>query len=124
MYLKIINREITADRWPWQVRKSSAWMATPDEAKGQKYGWKPTKGMGRFGGGWNWELGVSIGRASVILNLLYGMVRISKPSRCGWCGEPILSGQKTHKWKADHGTKRFHLECTDASYDCTDASYD
>lgn len=117
MYLKIINREITADRWPWQVRKSSALLSTPDEAKGMKYGWKSTKGMGRFGGGWNWELGVSIGHAYVILSLLYGMVRISKPARCGDCGKPILHGQKTHPWKSSHGVKRFHLECVEMTND-------
>jgi hypothetical protein len=33
---------------------------------------------GRFGGGWNWKLGVDIGGSSVILNLLVSTLRIER----------------------------------------------
>lgn len=68
--LNIGKLKITASRWPWQG-----------------YGWFPHRnGKGptaplnpadaRFGGGWRWKLGVSIGGKTVILDLLFGMVRI------------------------------------------------
>lgn len=64
--------EITASRWPWQG-----------------YGWFPHKnGKGptamlnssgaRFGGGWKYKLGISVGGSAIILDLLFGMVRISR----------------------------------------------
>ena len=34
--------------------------------------------MGRFGGGWNWEVGVQVGRSTVIVNLLVASLRFSK----------------------------------------------
>ncbi len=49
---------IKADRWPWQQNKRSLF-------------------MGRFGGGWNWNLGFQAGGRTIILNLLWGSVRIS-----------------------------------------------
>lgn len=33
--------------------------------------------MGRFGGGWDWELGVQVSRRSVLFNLLVMIVRFS-----------------------------------------------
>lgn len=33
---------------------------------------------GRFGGGWNWKLGVMIGGSTVLLDLLVASVRISR----------------------------------------------
>lgn len=33
--------------------------------------------MGRFGGGWNWELGVQVGEGDFILNLLVLSIRIT-----------------------------------------------
>ncbi len=40
--------------------------------------WRSAKNpMGRFGGGWQWELGIQVGRTSVIVNLLVLSVRIS-----------------------------------------------
>lgn len=70
--MKIWKYEITASRFPWQG-----------------YGWFPHKnGKGptaplnpdsaRFGGGWNWKLGISTGGTTVLLDLLFGTVRISK----------------------------------------------
>ncbi len=43
--------------------------------------------MGRFGGGWNWELGFQLGGTTIIFNLLVCSVRVSltkpKPSAGG-----------------------------------------
>ncbi len=36
--------------------------------------------VGRFGGGWKYKLGIQMGGSSIIINLLYGMIRISKES--------------------------------------------
>jgi hypothetical protein len=33
---------------------------------------------GRFGGGWNWIVGIEIGGKSIIINWLVGTIRISK----------------------------------------------
>lgn len=109
MYIKLLNREITASRWPWQIRTSVAALSGPDEKVGDRYGWKPTKGVGRFGGGWNWELGINIGGSTVVFNLLYGMISISKPRKCECCDKPILRGQKSGPWAEGGYTK--HLAC-------------
>ena len=34
--------------------------------------------MGRFGGGWNWNLGFQLGGSTLIINYLVGTLRISK----------------------------------------------
>lgn len=112
MYIKFINLEIVASRWPWQIRTHVAVLSGPDEKAGDRYGWKPTKGMGRFGGGWNWKLGVNIGGSTVVFNLLYGMISISKPRKCVCCDKPILRGQKSGPW-AEGGYKK-HLACYEA----------
>lgn len=70
--MKVWKYEITASRFPWQG-----------------YGWFPHKngkgptapinpGGARFGGGWNWKLGISTGGTTILLDLLFGTVRISK----------------------------------------------
>jgi hypothetical protein len=32
--------------------------------------------LGRFGGGWNWKCGIMIGGKTVILDILFGSIRI------------------------------------------------
>lgn len=70
--MKIGRLEIKASRFPWQG-----------------YGWFPHKNgngpkaplnpMGsRFGGGWNYKLGIAVGGSTVIVDLLFGSIRISK----------------------------------------------
>lgn len=70
--MKIGCIEVKATRWPWQG-----------------YGWFPHKnGNGpkaplnsngaRFGGGWNYKLGVSIGGRTVLIDLIFGSIRIAK----------------------------------------------
>jgi hypothetical protein len=36
----------------------------------------PDTPLGRFGGGWQWEVGVQVGRSSAIVNLLVAALRI------------------------------------------------
>lgn len=70
--MKIGKITIKASRWPWQG-----------------YGWFPHKnGKGptailnssgaRFGAGWTYKLGISIGDSSVMIDLLFGIITISK----------------------------------------------
>ena len=49
--------QIKFKRWPWQGYDDC--------------------GLGRFGGGWNYSLGIQFGRNSAIINLLWGMIRIT-----------------------------------------------
>lgn len=68
--MRIGKLDITASRFPWQG-----------------YGWFPHKngkgptallnGSGaRFGGGWKYKLGVSIGGTTVMVDLLFGTLSI------------------------------------------------
>ena len=38
---------------------------------------RKSKGWGRFGGGWNWVLGIQVGSTSLIINLIILSIRIS-----------------------------------------------
>lgn len=41
--------------------------------------WRRNDGwMGRFGGGWNWKLGIQVGGATAIISLVVLEVRISR----------------------------------------------
>lgn len=43
------------------------------------FNWRSSKNLwGRFGGGWNWKLGVMIGGTTVILDILIFSIRINK----------------------------------------------
>lgn len=55
----------------------------------QGYGWFPHKngkgptallnpGGSRFGGGWNYKLGIELGGTTILLNLLFGIVVIRR----------------------------------------------
>lgn len=74
----------TADRYKIKLGRlsieTSRWPS-------QGYGWFPHKNGkrpkamlnpqgSRFGGGWNYRLGIDIGGSSVLLNLIFGMVAI------------------------------------------------
>lgn len=69
--MKLGKINIKASRFPWQG-----------------YGWFPHKngkgptaplnpGGARFGGGWNWKLGVSVGGSTILVDLLFGTIRIN-----------------------------------------------
>jgi hypothetical protein len=72
---------VKAERWPWQKREPH-WSHC--DMQGDKWGWKPIPGMGRFGGGWNYNLGFQIGSKTVILNLIFGQVtiRLRRSRKC------------------------------------------
>jgi hypothetical protein len=38
----------------------------------------PRNAWGRFGGGWNWNVGVQVGGSTVIVNLLVASLRIDR----------------------------------------------
>lgn len=70
---------IKADRWPWQ-----GWGWFPHRAKGKSPGFAPLNSSGaRFGGGWAWKVGISVGPSgrSIIIDLLFGSVRIDRMER-------------------------------------------
>jgi hypothetical protein len=47
-----------------------------------KFEWRdPKSPMGRFGGGWNWNVGVQVGGSTVILNLLVCSLRFDRKRR-------------------------------------------
>lgn len=91
---------IEARRWPWQKAGHTALLNSAKERAMSKYGWLPTDGMGRFGGGWNWKLGVSMGHLlptehgwSVHFDLLFGTLDIGYRS--------VKSAELNRKWKRE-----------------------
>jgi len=70
--MKIGRLNIESSRWPWQPIGGRY-----DQPNRTNYGWKPLGGMGRFGGGWNFKLGIAIGENSMVLDLIFGMIRIN-----------------------------------------------
>lgn len=56
---------VTASRWPWQLKSTNI------------FGMH----LGRFGGGWQYKFGIAIGGRTVILDLIWGSLRITFPSR-------------------------------------------
>jgi len=61
-------------RWPW-MNMEAHWSHFDIQRK--KYGWGRVPGMARFGGGWDWKLGISIGQKCIIINLLFGLIIIT-----------------------------------------------
>lgn len=119
-----LGYQITASRFPWQTRTSMAALSDPKtEGVGMKYGWKPTPGMGRFGGGWQYELGIHIGGSTVSLQCLVGLVTISKARKCPCCGDWMRKGQQTGHWRYHnrHGVGyKQHADCFNKQF-ATDA---
>lgn len=56
---------VKASRWPWQ---GYGWRGTSDKIRA------PLAGGARFGGGWRYKLGISIGGKSVLVELIFGML--------------------------------------------------
>lgn len=47
-----------------------------------RYGHTPSSSpMGRFGGGFQWEVGFQLGGRTLIINLLVASIRITRPKR-------------------------------------------
>lgn len=63
--MRIGHLEIVASRWPWQEDRHS-----PIKAK---YGWIHPE---RFGGGRSVEFGFSYGRNTLMINLVFGLIRL------------------------------------------------
>ena len=72
--MKIGKLKITASKWPWMPCKEhwSHMGETP-----QVYGWKSVPGMGRFGGGWRWKLGILVGKKQIALDLIVGSINFN-----------------------------------------------
>lgn len=68
--MKIGRLEIKTSRWPWQ---GYGWFPHKN-GKGPKAMFNPNGA--RFGGGWRYKLGVEIGGATIMMNLLFGIVTI------------------------------------------------
>lgn len=66
----------SASRWPWQIRHQVA-ILDDQRLKGKPYGWHTPGMMGRFGGGWQWCLCIEVGKSSINLNILFGIVSIN-----------------------------------------------
>lgn len=58
---------VTASRWPWQGYGWGPKCADPHS---------PMFRQSRFGGGWDWRLGVAIGGRTIMLELLFGTLVI------------------------------------------------
>lgn len=70
--MNIGRLKITADRCPWQpVREHWSHGGKAPE----RYGWGMIPGMGRFGAGWDYKIGIQIGRNTVIVDWLFGSFR-------------------------------------------------
>ena len=67
-----------ASRWPWHVKTQTAILDLGGKPLGEKWGWsnKALGGMGRFGGGWRWKLGMLCGGSSLLIDLIWGSVHI------------------------------------------------
>lgn len=74
--MKIGRFNIKGDRWPWQG-----------------YGWFPhrhrvsvtaaplNRSGARFGGGWRYKFGIAVGGSSIIIDLVFGSIRIDRERR-------------------------------------------
>lgn len=71
--MKLGNIEITASRCPWQ-RVPAHW--SHDGKTPKRYGWGNVPGMGRFGGGWQYKLGMQWGGRTLIIDWIFGSIRI------------------------------------------------
>ena len=43
-----------------------------------QFRWRSPEGMGRFGGGWNFKLGMISGSATTVIDLIFFSIRIEK----------------------------------------------
>lgn len=112
MYIRLINREITASRWPWQ--KGYNWHGMTNSTAPLNQPLPGEKAAPRFGGGWKYSLGIDVGGSTILLSLLFGMIIITKVRKCEGCGKPMLKGQKTGPWRED-GYKQ-HFECWESRH--------
>lgn len=86
-------------RWsraPWQVKTFTAILDVGGKPVGEKWGWsnKDLGGMGRFGGGWRWKLGLEMGTISLNIYLIWAMLQLT------W-GEDPNARRKREKAEAE-----------------------
>lgn len=63
--------------WPWQIRPKH-W-SNPKGTTGKKCGWSLDQGgMGRLGGGWPIKLGLMMSKNTLVLELIFGSIRIER----------------------------------------------
>ena len=70
--------------WPWVEKNGGLWGPRAErERRWQALGRRWTLSMrpadgptGRFGAGWQWKVGVQVGKATVIVNLLVASLRV------------------------------------------------
>ena len=83
--------KITASGWPWQTT-GRHWANQLDKTCGERYGWNPfsVKGMGRFGGGWAFKLGVTVSSSlrDWVIDLGLGSLRIQIKPRAQSTPQP------------------------------------
>jgi hypothetical protein len=60
--MTLLGFRVRPQRWPWQ--------------KGGRR--QDITGWQRFGGGWKYKFGVDVGGTSIIINLIWGMIRIDR----------------------------------------------
>ena len=70
--------------FPWQY-VNQTWASLADKTVGEKWGWNifSVKGLGRFGGGWAFQFGVTINKSltDIVFDLGIGSVRITRKSK-------------------------------------------
>ena len=94
-------------RWPWQYKTTSAWLDVGGRKVGTKWGWKINQGgMGRFGGGWNIQLGISIGRSTMLVYLIYGTIRFTMKDPAITAAEVKSAMERLDKLAADIRKKK------------------
>jgi hypothetical protein len=66
-------------RCPWQVKELSPALDIDGRPIGERWGWRFWKdgGMGRFGSGWVTSLGIRSSGTSVIIDWLFGSLRLT-----------------------------------------------
>lgn len=63
------------------LQRLDSWANAVDETVGKRWGWNPfsVKGMGRYGGGWSFKLGITVSGSlrDWVISFGLGEVRIS-----------------------------------------------
>lgn len=73
LQMKISRLEIKASRFPWQ---GYGWFPHKDKSNVKTCAPLNQNGA-RFGAGWNYKLGIAIGGRTIIIDLLFGSIRIA-----------------------------------------------
>lgn len=99
--MNAVNTE-TVDNWrkgiiardAHQVREVGRYKITYERRSRQN-------AMGRFGGGWDWKLGIQASKSEWIISLIVSSLRIWRRPLCADCGSPANSGRGSHVRRGD-----------------------